>query len=177
MADNSTQVTQDCRHSLLKMFWGTGNSEGSLLKQKLPMGVMNVVNRRDDLASGIFQSPLLASNFVKTLAHESCASVSLTLGSGCTARTTLLLSGLRSTHIRTLPDFLGTMTIPAHQGVGSSTLEITPMASMLASSSATFEHSGRANVVRCPQRKWFGVWFQFDFQVNTHTALLFFLFF
>ena len=53
------------------------------------------------------------------------------------------MSGLRSTHICTAPDFFGATTMPAHQGVGMSTFDITPIASMHFSSSATFSLSGR----------------------------------
>ena len=102
---------------------------------------MKVVSKRDCLERGICQNPLLASSFVNTFAPDSCASVSSTLGRGWTSRRTLLFSGLRST---TFPDFFGTTTIPAHHWVGSSTLDITPIASILASSCATFGLSGRA---------------------------------
>ena len=54
----------------------------SLLKQYRPAGVMNVVRRRDRCERGICQKPLLASNFVKTLAPVSWARVSSTLGRG-----------------------------------------------------------------------------------------------
>jgi len=47
-----------------------------------PEGVMNVVSRREYLASGICQNPLLASNFENTLALVSWARVSSTLGKG-----------------------------------------------------------------------------------------------
>ena len=53
-----------------------------------------------------------------------------------------MLRGFRSTHMRIAPDFLGTTTIPAHHGVGSSTLEMMPMDSILFSSSMTFGQSG-----------------------------------
>ena len=43
--------------------------------------------------------------------------------------------------ILTSPDFLGTTTIPAHQGVGSSTFDITPIATILSSS---FGRRGKA---------------------------------
>ena len=55
-----------------------------------------------------------------------------------------LVRGLRSTQILMFPDFLGTTTIPAHHGVGTSTLEITPMASILASCLVTLGLRGRA---------------------------------
>jgi len=55
----------------------------------------------------------------KTLAPARYAKVSSTFGSGCTSLRMLSLSGFKSTHMRTFPDFLGTITIPAHHGVGS----------------------------------------------------------
>lgn len=45
--------------------------------------------------------------------------------------------------MRTPLDFLGTTTIPAHQGVGSDTLEITPAFSTLSSSSVTLGWRGK----------------------------------
>ena len=46
--------------------------------------------------------------------------------------------------MRTFPPFLGTTTMPAHHGVGSSNLVMTPISSILASSCATFGRRGRA---------------------------------
>ena len=107
---------------------------GSLLKQYLPTGVMTVVRSHEEGERGICQNPLLASSLEKILAPLSHANVSLTFGSGCTYFSeympTLLFNGLRSTQMQTSLFFLGTTTIPAHQGVGCDTLEITPAASM-----------------------------------------------
>ena len=50
---------------------------------------------------------------------------------------------VRSTQIRTSPDFLGTTTIQAHHGVGSNTFAITPAFSILSRSSATLGRRGR----------------------------------
>ena len=55
---------------------------GSLLKQYLPLGVMNVVIRHEADECGICQNPLLASNLLKKRAPVILASVSYTLGSG-----------------------------------------------------------------------------------------------
>ena len=127
---------------LLIRFWKCSVAleipNGNFLKQYRPNGVMNVVRGCDCLASGICQNPLLASSLLKTLAPVSCASVSSTLGKGYTSRRTLSFKGLRSTQIRRVPFALGTTTIPAHQGVGSSTGDITPSDSIRASSSSTF---------------------------------------
>ncbi|CAB1441570.1 unnamed protein product [Pleuronectes platessa] len=48
--------------------------------------------------------------------------------------------------MRTLPAFLGTTTIPAHQSVGSSILVITPIFSIRSISSLTFPISGRGTL-------------------------------
>ena len=93
---------------------------------------------RDSGAKGICQKPLLASSLLKMVAPARSARVSSTFGIGCGSRRTFSLSGLRSTHILTSPDRFGTTTMPAHQSVGVSILEITPMHSMRSSSSFTF---------------------------------------
>ena len=103
---------------------------------------MNVVSRRDFSSKGICQKPLFASNSLNLTAPASWARVSPTLGIRCTSRHTLSLRGLRSTHILTAPDFFGTTTMPAHHGVGSVTLDMTPKASIRSSSACTFGHRG-----------------------------------
>ena len=87
---------------------------------------MNVVNNLDLLASGICQNPLFASNLLKMVALVNWASVSSTLGSGWNSRSTPSFKGFKSTHICTSPEGLGTTTIPAHHGDGSSTGAMTP---------------------------------------------------
>ena len=89
---------------------------------------MNVVSNCDSSASGICQKPEFASTLEKMVAPLSCASVSSTGGIGNVSRRTPSFKGLRSTHILTLPDFFGTTTMPAHQGVGSVTFLMTPNA-------------------------------------------------
>ena len=54
-----------------------------------------------------------------------------------------LFKGFKSTQMRTVPFFFGTATIPAHQGVGSSTLEMTPNSSILFNSSVTLGRNGK----------------------------------
>jgi len=110
---------------------------GSLLKQNLLYGVINVVNNLDCLARGICQNPLLASNLLKT-----CARVVSTFGMGCISHRTLSFSGLRSTQMWTAPDSFRTTTLAAHQEVGFSSEEITPRFSIRSSSSFTFFLSG-----------------------------------
>ena len=51
---------------------------GSLLRQKQPWGVMKVVKRRDPLANGTCQKPLLVSNLLNTFAAFNCDSVAST---------------------------------------------------------------------------------------------------
>ena len=96
---------------------------------------MKVVRSRKLSASGVCQNPQLASSLLKTVAPASCARVSSTVGKGCTSCKTLSFSGMKSTHMQTEPDFT---TMPAHQGVGSSTLDMTPRDSICSSSSWTF---------------------------------------
>ena len=121
-------------------------SNGILLKQNRPKGVMNVVSKRELSGRGICQNPLLASSLLKTFAPASCAKTSSTFGSGCVSRRTCVLRGLSSTQMRTLPFCFGTTTIPAHHGVGTSTLVITPRDSILINSSLTFFRSGRGTM-------------------------------
>ena len=105
---------------------------------------MKVVSSCDFSASGICQNPLhvLASSLLKTVTPDSCARVSSTFGSGWTSRRTFSFRGFRSTQILIAPSFFGTTTIPAHHGVGWSTLAITPNFSMRSSSSLTLERRG-----------------------------------
>ena len=110
---------------------------GSLLKQKHPKGVIKVVSSLDSSASGICQNPLLASSLLNTVAPDSCAKVVSTFGIGCTSHKTLSFRGFKSTQIRTIPESLGTITIAAHHGVGSSTGEMTPKFSIRCSSACT----------------------------------------
>ena len=117
---------------------------GSLLKQYLPNGVMNVVRYFDSSASGICQKPLFASSLLNSVAPDSCAKVSSTLGIGWVSRNTHSFKGFRSMQIRMSPDRLGTTTIPAHQGVYWVTFEMMPVASILCSSVRTFSRSGIA---------------------------------
>ena len=130
----------------LILFWKCSGAleipNGSLLKQYFPNGVMKVVRCQEVSANGICQKLLLASSLLKTAAPESWARVLSTWGKGCVSRSTLSLRGFRSTQMRTLPFFLGTTTIPAHQSVGTSTLEMTSRVSMRLSSSRTFSRRG-----------------------------------
>ena len=79
---------------------------------------------------------------LKIRAPDSCPRILSTVGRGWTSQRTLAFSGLRSTQIRTDPSDLGTATMPAHHGVGSSILEITPSPSMRSSSALTFGRMG-----------------------------------
>ena len=57
----------------------------SLLKQYRPGGVMNVLRRRDSLARGSCQNPLLALSLEKNFAPDSCTRVSSSLDRGWTS--------------------------------------------------------------------------------------------
>ena len=56
--------------------------KGNLLKQNLPKGVINAVNRQESSDNGIYQNPLFASNLVNTVAPASLPKVSSTEGYG-----------------------------------------------------------------------------------------------
>ena len=86
------------------------------------------------------------SSLLKIFAPASCASTSSTFGSGWASQRTCTLSGLRSTQMRTVPSCFATTTIPAHHGVGVSTLEIIPRDSILFNSSLTYLWRGRGTL-------------------------------
>ena len=91
--------------------------KGTLLKQNRPMGVIKVVSRRDSFVRGICQNPELASSLVNTLAPDSWANVSSTLGRGWTSRRTLSSGQRRSSRSPTFSarrPFLRTMGL-VHQ--------------------------------------------------------------
>ena len=94
------------------LFWKCSGAldipNGSLLKQYLPKGVMNVVSNCDSSASGICQKPQFASSLLKILP--------LSVAPVC--RQLEEVGGLRSTYTLIAPSFLGATTIAAHQGVG-----------------------------------------------------------
>ena len=98
---------------------------GILMKQYLPLWVRKVVKSFDKAVITICQNPEFASSFENTVSPDKWASVSSTIGKGCTSLWTFVLSVLRSTHTLTAPFFLGTTTMPTHHGVGWSTYEIT----------------------------------------------------
>ena len=63
-------------------------------------------------------------------------------GRQCLSLLTNLFSFVRSTLILTQPPGLGTTTIPEHQSVGSSTLDMTPNSSILSNSACNLGSSG-----------------------------------
>ena len=67
------------------------------------------------------------------------------------------------THIQSAPSFFGTTTMPAHHGVGSSTLEMTPRDSIRSSSSWTL---GRLGSGTCMSGGIQGVRYCFWLEVN-----------
>ena len=60
--------------------------KGNLLKQNLPKGVINVVNRWESSDKGIYQNPLFASSLLNTVAPANLPRVSSTEGMGCTSQ-------------------------------------------------------------------------------------------
>jgi len=75
--------------------------------------------------SGIYQKPLLASSLLNTWLQWAGLASHLPWGSGWTSRRTYSFKGIRCTQMHIAPSFFGTITMPAHQGVGLSTLEMT----------------------------------------------------
>ena len=87
--------------------------------------------------------PTVGINIEKNFAPFIWASISCTVGKGRTSLSILWFSGLRSTQIRTFPDFLLTTTILAHHEVGLVTFEIMPDFSIVSKSSTAFGRRGR----------------------------------
>ena len=102
---------------------------------------MNVVRRRESFSSGICQNPLLASSLLNTVAPASWASL-INFRNWVSFTENTLVQRLEVDTYPDLPRFFGTTTIPAHQGVGSSTFKITPSVSMWSSFSWTFARRG-----------------------------------
>ena len=69
-------------------------------------------------------------------------------GEGVDFLETLLFNAFKSTQIRIAPDFFGTGTIPEHQGVGTSTLDIILLDSIFLSSILTASLSSRSGTFR-----------------------------
>ena len=108
---------------------------------------MKVVRRAESFVNAICQNPMFASNFVKIFAPPSWARICLTDGRICLSRQTFWFSFVRSAQIRSRPLPFGTSTIPAHQSVGPSTLEVTSRSSIHCSSFLTLSRSGRATLL------------------------------
>ena len=87
------------------------------------------------------------SSLLNTVASASWARVWSTLGSGWNSVKMLSLRFVESTQIRTLPLAFGTITIPVHHSVGSSTLEIICICSIRKSSSLTFVRRGTGTLL------------------------------
>ena len=118
-------------------------TEGNRLKQNLPKGVMKVVSKADSYANGTCQKPEFASSFENILASDNCPRVYSTEGISCRSRRTLSFSFVKSTQILT-SSFFRTTTMGAHQSVGSSTLTITPVSSIILSAFFVLSISGKA---------------------------------
>ena len=65
---------------------------GNLLKQNLPISVINVVNCLDSSANEVCQKPELASNSENILAPDNFDKVASTVGSICNSRHTFLFN-------------------------------------------------------------------------------------
>jgi hypothetical protein len=78
---------------------------GSLLKQKHPQGVMNVVSKREDCESFLCQKALFASNFENTLDIDNFPIVKSTDGRGYASLNTLLFNWLNQHILAGHPHF------------------------------------------------------------------------
>lgn len=114
---------------------------------------MNEVYRADSGDRGICQNPLLASSFLKNLAPARDPNVCSTEGSMYFSHHTSSYRLVRSQQIRTEPSFVGTGTMPEHQSVGSSILEMTPMFYILSSSSFTAASRGMGTCLGVAREK------------------------
>ena len=104
--------------------------EWEAVETESPKGGDVGVRSADSFQSSIYQKPEFASKFVKTLAPSSWARVWSINGRMCLSLQALLFNLMRSTQMQTLWSCFGTTTIPAHQSVSSSTLEMTPSCSI-----------------------------------------------
>lgn len=126
-------------------FCANAMPNGSLLNWNLAKGMMNVLSSRDSIVRGICQNPEWASSFVKLRHLSSSPMFGLLLEEydipfccvqGCEVYTySGLLAGLLAG--------LGITTIPEYYSVGSVTLEMTPMSSILWNSVLTASLRGR----------------------------------
>ena len=123
---------------------------------------MKVGGNALSLSSGICQNPELASKVENTRAPTSCARDCSTAGRGCLSRLTLLLRWVRSTQMQTFPLPFGTITISAHQSVGSLILVITPSLSKFI---FHWLHKGNGNSARKSLQR---VWFPLPVGLCTH---------
>ena len=132
---------------------------GSRRKQYLPWGVMNVVSLALCVSSGSCQYPLAASSFENMTEPDNFGNISSIVGNMYLSRFMFLFRSFRSTHMRILPFFFITITIGAHQSVGSVIFSITPSASIRFNSVSTLCNNGigtrRATLI------WYGVAFSF----------------
>jgi len=112
----------------------------------LPNGVINVVSKADSFSSVIYQNFEFALILEMTFASPNWARMYSTDVVGCRTLWTLSFNLVRSTHcqIHILSSGLGTTTIAVHYSVGTSTLDMTPVFSILSSLVLTFSRSGRA---------------------------------
>ena len=117
---------------------------GSLLKQNLPNGVINVVNLALSGRRGICQNPLDVSSLEKHWAPASLGAITSKVGSTNIERFAAQFSLLKSTQILSFPYLLYSGTMGAHHSVGSVTLLMIPAFSIHLSSSLTLGIKGKA---------------------------------
>ena len=112
----------------------------------LPNGVINVVSKADSFSSVIYQNFEFALILEKTFASPNWASMCSTDVVGCRTLWTPLFYLVRSTHcqIHILLSGLGTTTIAVHHSAGTSTIDMTPVFSILSSLVLTFGRRGQA---------------------------------
>ena len=78
---------------------------------------------------------------------------------------------VQGSHIRAEPDFFGTTIMLAHHGVGSSTRDMTPGDSILASSCIlNFLAQGNGDIARGEQHIGLGIWLQLDLKAILDSA-------
>ena len=134
--------------------------KGSLLKQYLPYGVINVVRRRDSALSALF-----TSNLLKRVPPVSCARVSSTWGIGNVSQRTFSFRGFKSTHILTSPDRFGTTTMPACTPLCDYPHHLHSIEFV-----SNLFTEWESDMTWCVQRVWHGIGFQLNGVLLTYVA-------
>jgi len=116
---------QDLWHPFMEVLRGARYSKWHFLETIATEGCDRGGEESWFFVSGIYQKPILASSFWTPLLQRAGLASHLPWRSGWTSWRTFLFKGLRCTQMHIAPSFFGTITMPAHQGVGLSTLEMT----------------------------------------------------